>query len=95
MGVTLELSSLFLHQSFPFRRFCSQLGLQITVGLGDVIFEYLDHRRGIFQPVARHLPRHAAEDRLQDAVGQTWELTLRFAEDGKAIDDAIRVVARR
>jgi len=35
-------------------------------------------RKGIFKPVARFLPKHPdPEDRLQDAVWQTWAMYRR------------------
>jgi len=50
-------------------------------------------RRGIFRPVARHLTNEAtAEDRLQDAIAQTWWMYRRYAtEKGKILDDGILV----
>jgi hypothetical protein len=50
-------------------------------------------RRGIFKPVARHLTNVAsAEDRLQDAIAQTWLMYRRYiVEKNKVLDDAILV----
>lgn len=49
-------------------------------------------RRGMFAPVARHILRHPEpEDRLQDAICQTWEMYHRYAERGVVLDDAILV----
>lgn len=50
-------------------------------------------RRGIFAPVARHLTNLAtAEDRLQDAICQTWLMYRRYAEEkSKILPDAILV----
>ncbi|HQP36700.1 MAG TPA: hypothetical protein PLI95_16050 [Polyangiaceae bacterium] len=47
-------------------------------------------RRGIFQPVSRHIP-HDAEDRMQDAIAQTWAMYRRYAERGQDIEPAILV----
>jgi hypothetical protein len=52
-------------------------------------------RRGIFNPVARHLPEEVREDRLQDAICQVWEMYARYAERGELLDDAILVHACR
>ncbi|MDC3956265.1 hypothetical protein KEG38_20560 [Polyangium jinanense] len=52
-------------------------------------------RRGIFQPIARHLPEDIREDRLQDAIAQVWEMYERYAERGELLDDAILVHACR
>jgi hypothetical protein len=52
-------------------------------------------RAGIFAPVARHLPEDIREDRLQDAVCQTWAMYERYAERGELLDDAILVHACR
>lgn len=50
-------------------------------------------RRGIFKPVARHLTNlPTAEDRLQDAICQTWWMYRRYAtEKNKVLDDGILV----
>ncbi|XXX76093.1 hypothetical protein WMF30_51435 [Sorangium sp. So ce134] len=48
-------------------------------------------KRGIFNPVARLLPKHVREDRLQDAIAQTWDMYERYAERGELLDDAILV----
>lgn len=49
-------------------------------------------RRGMFRPVARHVLHHPdPEDRLQDAIAQTWEMYARYAERGVVLDDAILV----
>ena len=48
-------------------------------------------RRGIFNPVARFLPEDVREDRLQDAIAQTWAMYERYAERGELLDDAILV----
>lgn len=49
-------------------------------------------RRGIFKPVARRLPVEIAEERLQDAIAQTWEMYRRYAlEKNKILPDAILV----
>jgi hypothetical protein len=52
-------------------------------------------RRGIFRPVARHLPEDVREDRLQDAICQVWEMYERYAERGELLEDAILVHACR
>jgi hypothetical protein len=50
-------------------------------------------RRGIFQPVARHVP-HDTEDRMQDAIAQTWAMYCRYADhatcagQASALDEA-------
>jgi DNA-directed RNA polymerase specialized sigma24 family protein len=49
-------------------------------------------RDGIFDPVARRLPADIAEERLQDATCQTFELARRYAlEKNKVLPDAILV----
>lgn len=48
-------------------------------------------RRGIFNPIARLLPEDVREDRLQDAVAQTWAMYERHAKCGELLDDAILV----
>lgn len=50
-------------------------------------------RRGIFKPVARHLTdARTAEDRLQDAICQTWSMYHRYGtQKGKILDDGILV----
>ena len=48
-------------------------------------------RCGIFNPVARSLPEYVREDRLQDAIAQTWAMYERYAERGELLDDAILV----
>lgn len=49
-------------------------------------------RRGIFNPVARYVTGFPdSEDRLQDAVAQTWQLYRRNAEAGRILDDALLV----
>jgi hypothetical protein len=47
-------------------------------------------RRGIFNPVFRHVP-FDAEDRMQDALGLTWRLFAQHAADGELLDDALLV----
>lgn len=47
-------------------------------------------RRGIFNPVFRHVP-FDAEDRMQDALGLTWRLFAQHAADGEVLDDALLV----
>ena len=51
-------------------------------------------RRGIFRPVARHIT-HDAEDRLQDAICQTWATYQRYAQRGQDLEPAILVHACR
>ncbi len=49
-------------------------------------------RRGIFNPVARYVTGFVdPEDRLQDAIAQTWQLYRRNAEAGRILDDALLV----
>ena len=48
-------------------------------------------KRGIFKPVARLLPEDVCEDRLQDAIAQTWAMYERYAARGELLDDAILV----
>ena len=48
-------------------------------------------KRGIFNPVARLLPEDVREDRLQDAIAQTWAMYERYAQRGELLDDAILV----
>jgi DNA-binding CsgD family transcriptional regulator len=48
-------------------------------------------RRGIFNPVARFLPEEVREDRMQDAIAQTWAMYERYAQRGELLDDAILV----
>jgi len=50
-------------------------------------------RRGIFNPVARYVMNHPdAEDRVQDAVCQTWWMFRRYAvEKDTVLDDALLV----
>jgi DNA-directed RNA polymerase specialized sigma24 family protein len=48
-------------------------------------------RRGIFNPVARFLPEDVREDRLQDAIAQTWQMYERYAARGELLDDALLV----
>ncbi|WP_437723707.1 hypothetical protein [Sorangium sp. So ce861] len=48
-------------------------------------------KRGIFNPIARLLPEHVREDRLQDAIAQTWAMYERYAERGELLDDALLV----
>jgi DNA-directed RNA polymerase specialized sigma24 family protein len=48
-------------------------------------------RRGMFNPVLRHLSGSDAEDRLQEAVCMTYEMTARYAERGQVLNDAILV----
>ena len=54
-------------------------------------------RSGMFRPILRHLTdENTAEDYLQDAVCQTWQLYCRNAEQkGKILDDALLVHACR
>jgi hypothetical protein len=49
-------------------------------------------RRGIFNPVARHITNLAdQEDRLQEAICTTFEMAARNAERGQVLDDGILV----
>jgi hypothetical protein len=50
-------------------------------------------RRGIFNPVARHLSDPStAEDRLQTAICMTWAMYLRYiSEKGKVLSDGVLV----
>ena len=50
-------------------------------------------RRGIFNPIARFVTNHAdSEDRVQDAVCQTWAMYRRYAvEKDTVLDDALLV----
>ena len=50
-------------------------------------------KRGMFNPVQRHLTDPTlAEDRLQDAICQTWRMYRSYALDkGKVLDDGILV----
>jgi DNA-directed RNA polymerase specialized sigma24 family protein len=48
-------------------------------------------RRGVFNPVARHIVGNDQDDRLQDAVAQTWEAYCRYAERGVHLDTALLV----
>ena len=48
-------------------------------------------RRGIFRPVARHLPESIREERLHDAVCQTFKMYQRYARRGTLLPDAILV----
>ncbi|WP_438040144.1 hypothetical protein [Sorangium sp. So ce128] len=48
-------------------------------------------KRGIFNPVARLLPEQVREDRLQDAIAQTWAMYERYAERDELLDDAILI----
>ncbi len=52
-------------------------------------------RRGLFAPVARHVYDYPdPEDRLQDAIAQTWMLYRRNAlERGQILSDAVLTVA--
>lgn len=52
-------------------------------------------RRGIYDPIRRHLPVHVAEDRLQEGLGLTWKLFADHAEKGELLDDALLVHACR
>jgi len=52
-------------------------------------------KRGIFNPVARHLHEDIREDRMQDALAQTWAMYERYAERGEILDDALLVHACR
>jgi hypothetical protein len=54
-------------------------------------------QRGIFKPVARHLTNlSSAEDRLQDAIAQTWWMYRRYAtEKNTILPDAILVFSCR
>ena len=40
-------------------------------------------RRGIFRPVSRFLPEEQREERLQDAIAQTWEMYQNRASRGE------------
>jgi hypothetical protein len=51
-------------------------------------------RRGIFQPVARHVP-HDTEERMQDAIAQTWAMYRRYAQRGQELEPALLVHACR
>ena len=60
----------------------------------EVNLEFTDKvRRGMFNPVQRHLTDPIlAEDRLQDAICQTWRMYRSYALDkGKVLDDGILV----
>ena len=48
-------------------------------------------RRGMFKPVARHLPEEVREDRLQEAVAMTFEMFEHYARRGVVLEDAILV----
>ena len=48
-------------------------------------------RRGIFNHVARLLPEDVREERLQDAIAQTWATYEWYALRGELLDDAILV----
>lgn len=48
-------------------------------------------RRKLFRPVARHLPEHVAEDRLQEAICLTYEMFARYAARGTILPDAVLV----
>ena len=48
-------------------------------------------RRGIFRPVSRFLPEEHREERLQDAIAQTWEMYQNRAARGELVEDAILV----
>lgn len=48
-------------------------------------------RRGVFRPILRFLPVLIAEEQLQDAICQTYEMYERYAERGKILPDAILV----
>ncbi len=52
-------------------------------------------RRGIFAPVARSIRHEDPEDRLQDAIAQTWEMVRRHALRGEEVSPAILVLACR
>jgi hypothetical protein len=47
--------------------------------------------RGIFGPAVRRIPEDAREDRLADAIAQTWSMFDRYARRGVVLDDAILV----
>lgn len=47
--------------------------------------------RGIFGPAVRRIPDEAREDRLADAVAQTWSMFDRYARRGVVLDDAVLV----
>ena len=42
-------------------------------------------RHGIFNPVARRLPADITEERLQDAICQTFEMYRLRAREGKVL----------
>lgn len=52
-------------------------------------------RNGMFRPILRHLTdENTAEDYLQDAVCQTWQVYCRNIEEkGKVLDDALLIHA--
>ena len=50
-------------------------------------------RRGIFNRIARLLPKDVREDRLQEGIALTWATHQRHAERGVLLNDAILVHA--
>jgi hypothetical protein len=51
--------------------------------------------RGIFKPVARHLPEYVREDRLAEGVALVFEHYADQARRGHVVDDAVLVHACR
>ncbi len=50
-------------------------------------------RRGIFQPVARHLREDLVEDRLAEGVGMAFEQYVKSVAEGRPMDDGLLVHA--
>jgi DNA-directed RNA polymerase specialized sigma24 family protein len=65
----------------------------VTMNISTDLRKEFDNKikRGIFNPVARFLPEDVREDRLQDAIAQTWAMYERYAQRGELLDDAILV----
>ena len=59
--------------------------LQINTAFADKV------ARGIFGPAVRRIPDDACEDRLADAIAQTWQMFDRYARQGTVLPDAILV----
>jgi hypothetical protein len=53
------------------------------------------YRRGIFNPVARHLREDLVEDRMAEGVGMAFEMFQKNAVRGHVMDDALLVHACR
>ena len=51
--------------------------------------------RGIFKPVLRFLNPEIAEERMAEAVAQTWAMFVRYAKRGIELPDAILVHSAR